>query len=287
MGTRWRWIWAALMVGVALSACGASEEGAEDSAVESEAGRSAGAEEEAASRAANLAAMNAARDEALALLKRTSDFLARQKQFRVRSVIGFDVLQETGQMLEFGGETTATVRRPDRLRFEARSRSGEQRIVLFDGTGIAMVFPKEKAYAAVERPGDLDQALDYMIDELDAPMAMADLFYTDLYSNVGQKIELGLVVGDSRIGERLCDHLAFSSESLGVQIWIEKGDRPLPARIVFTYKLLEGKPRFWAELLEWDLAPNTPDSLFAVSPPEGAERLPFGVIDPAEAGGTK
>jgi hypothetical protein len=273
-----RWICLALMVVGLFTACG------EDSAVESEAGGSAADLEEAASRASNLAAMQEARDEALALLKRSSDFLAKQKQFRSRAVIGFEVLQPTGQMLEFGGERTVTLRRPDRLRFEGRNRDGEDRIVLFDGTSIAMVFPSEKAYAAVERPGDLDQALDYMIDELNAPLAMADLFYTDLYTNVGHKIEFGLVVGDSLIGERLCDHLAFSSEDLGVQMWIEKGERPLPARIVFTYKLEEGKPRFWAQLLEWELDPETPDSLFAVVPPEGAERLPVRVVDAAQQG---
>ncbi len=293
-----RWIFAALMIGGVFTACGAPEQGSEDSglesigeratespALESEAGSSAEGEEGAASSAANLAAMHEARNEALAVLKRVSDFLAGQKQFRVRAAMGFDVLQETGQMLEFGGERTATVRRPDRLRFEGRNRDGEERTVLFDGTRITMVFPNEKAYASVERPGDLDQALDYMIDDLDAPLAMADLLYKDLYSNVAQNIELGLVVGDSLIGERLCDHLAFSTEDLDVQMWVEKGERPLPARIVFTYKLAEGTPQFWAQMLEWELDPETPDSLFAFSPPEGAERLPVRVTDAGEAAG--
>ena len=208
-----RRICAALMIGGVFTACGATEEGSEDSglenigerategsAVESEAVSSAEDEEGAASRMANLAAMHESRDEALAVLKRVSDFLADQKQFRTRAVMGFGVLQETGQMLEFGGERTATVRRPDRLRFEGRNRDGEERTVLFDGTRITMFFPNEKAYASVERPGDLDQALDYMIDELNAPLPIADLFYEDLYSNVAQKVELGLVVGDSLIG---------------------------------------------------------------------------------------
>ncbi len=285
---RARPICAVLMVAGLFAACGSAEPESEEPGVESEAGGPAEDEEEAASRAANLAAMNAARDEALALLKRASDFLAEQKQFRVRVVIGFEVLQETGQMLEFGGERTATVRRPDRLRFEGRNRNGEERIVLFDGTSIGMVFPSDRAYASVKRPGDLDQALDYMIDELDAPLPMADLFYEGLYSKVGQNIDFGFVVGDSLIGERLCDHLAFSSENLDVQMWVEKSERPLLALIVFTYNLLEGKPPFWAQLLEWELDPETPESLFAHSPPEGAERLPFRVTDAAEAeGGTK
>ena len=282
---RARSICAVLMIAGLFAACGSAEPESEEPGVESEAGSPEKDEEEAASRAANLAAMNEARDEALALLKRASAFLAEQKQFRVRVVIGFEVLQETGQMLEFGGERTATVRRPDRLRFEGRNRNGEERIILFDGTSIGMVFPSDRAYASVKRPGDLDQALDYMIDELDAPLPMADLFYTDLYSKVGQKIDFGFVVGDSLIGERLCDHLAFSSENLDVQMWVEKSERPLLARIVFTYKLEEGKPRFWAQVLNWELEPETPDSLFGLTPPEGAERLPVRAIDAAEAEG--
>ncbi len=115
---------------------------------------------------------------------------------------------------------------------------------------------------------------------------MADLFYKDLYSNVGRNVEFGLVVGDSLIGERPCDHIAVSSESLDVQMWVEQGERPLPARIVLTHKLEEGRPQFRA-LLEWELDPETPDSLFAYSPPEGAERLTVRAIDAGEAGEEK
>ena len=291
-----RWICAALMISGAFTACGGTEEGSPDTepesiaeratespTSESEASSPAEDEEEAASRAANLAAMQEARDEALAVVKRVSDFLAEQEHFRARAVIAFDVLQATGQMLEFGGERTATVRRPDRLRLEGSNRNGGKRTVLFDGTSITMVFPDENAYASVERPGNLDQALDYMVDDLDAPLAMADLLYEDLYSSVSQNIEFGLVVGDSLIGERPCDHIAVSSESLDVQMWVEQGERPLPARIVLTHKLEEGRPQYRA-LLEWELDPETPDSLFAYSPPEGAERLTVRAIDAGEAG---
>jgi hypothetical protein len=44
---------------------------------------------------------------------------------------------------------------------------------------------------------------------------------------------------------------------------------------VITYREAEGSPQFWAQLIKWNLKPKTPDSLFAYTPPKGAERIPF------------
>ena len=59
------------------------------------------------------------------------------------------------------------------------------------------------------------------------------------------------------------------------RMWIEETDRPLPHRFVITYREAEGSPQFWAQLTNWDLKPKTPDSLFAFTPPKGAERIPI------------
>jgi hypothetical protein len=58
-------------------------------------------------------------------------------------------------------------------------------------------------------------------------------------------------------------------------MWIEEGERPLPCRLVITYKRADGSPQFWAQFRDWDLSPKTPDDLFEYTPPEGAERLAF------------
>ena len=46
---------------------------------------------------------------------------------------------------------------------------------------------------------------------------------------------------------------------------------------MITYKTAEGSPQFWAQFVKWDLKPDTPDSLFAFTPPEGAELIPIAV----------
>jgi hypothetical protein len=100
---------------------------------------------------------------------------------------------------------------------------------------------------------------------------LADNFYTD----IADRIVAGFIVGESKIGNTECVQVAFSTEDIDVQMWIENSDRPLPQRFVITYREAEGSPQFWAQLMTWNLKPKTPDSLFAYEPPEGAERIPF------------
>jgi hypothetical protein len=59
------------------------------------------------------------------------------------------------------------------------------------------------------------------------------------------------------------------------QIWISKGEQPLPQRLVITYREADGQPQFWARFVKWDINPELGDSLFFYGPGEGAEEIPF------------
>jgi hypothetical protein len=60
-----------------------------------------------------------------------------------------------------------------------------------------------------------------------------------------------------------------------MQLWVARGNQPLPRRLVLTYKKAEGQPQFWAQFSDWNLAPDVPDSLFVLTPPEGAAKIAF------------
>jgi len=66
-----------------------------------------------------------------------------------------------------------------------------------------------------------------------------------------------------------------------VQLWIAKGDQPLPRRMVITYTRAEGQPQFRAQFSDWNLSPEVPDSLFAFTPPTGAVKIAFAPRRPA------
>jgi hypothetical protein len=68
---------------------------------------------------------------------------------------------------------------------------------------------------------------------------------------------------------------ARTAGGVDFQVWVAQGGEPLPRRIVITYKDETGQPQFWADLSNWNLAPDVSDALFAFAPPNGAERIQF------------
>ena len=231
------------------------------------------AAKEAAAKAAIEATIQAYTDEVKGLLKQSADFLAAQSSFGFRARVGYDVVQLNGQKLEFGATRKITLRRPDRLRVEATQLDGDRMALFFDGEQIAIDLPEENAYVAAKKPGTLDAAIDYLVDDLDTPAPLHEFLSSNFYDGVEDKILAGFYVEEAALGKRRCNHLAFRTAEVDVQIWIEDGERPLPCRLVISYKREEGSPQFWAQFHDWDLSPKTPDSLFEYTPPEGAERL--------------
>ena len=47
------------------------------------------------------------------------------------------------------------------------------------------------------------------------------------------------------------------------------------AHCVITHKEEAGQPQFWADLFNWNLAPEVSDALFTFTPPDGADRIQF------------
>lgn len=232
------------------------------------------------------AARTAERVEAIGVLRRASDFLAKQAHFAFTADLSFDAVQPTGLALEFGATNRATVRRPDRLRVESRERNGSLRLLLFDGETIMVSLPDERAYASVARSGPVHEALDYLVAELDTPAPLADLAYPELLDEALEaRIRHAFVVGEEEIDGSPSTHLALRGEDVDVQMWIERGDRPLLRRLVITYPHARGRPSFRAQLRDWDLAPDVSDARFRVDPPAGSERIPFAPrpAAPAEA----
>ena len=108
------------------------------------------------------------------------------------------------------------------------------------------------------------------------PAPLHDFLSSNFYTNVKDNLRSGFYVEEEKIGKRTCHHLAFRTNVVDVQIWIEDGDRPLPCSVVITYKQEEASPQFWAQFHDWDLSPKTPDRLFEYTAPEGAEKLTLG-----------
>jgi hypothetical protein len=218
----------------------------------------------------------ASEQSALAILKNMSEYLAKAERFSVSIRDGYDAVQQSGQKVEFGEVRKVTVSRPDRLRIEVERSDGEKGLVIFNGKDLTVYTADKNVYATVSRQGTLDQAIKYALDDLKVRVPLAMMLLSTLPSELDDFVVSADYVETTTITDVPCDHLAVrTAKGVDFQVWVAQGSEPLPRRIVITYKEEAGQPQFWADLSNWNLAPEVSDALFTFTPPAGAERIEF------------
>lgn len=227
------------------------------------------------------AATSAIDEKAMAPLMRMAEFLAKAQRFSVTADIGYDVDQAWGQKLEFGATRKIIIQRPDRIAIDITNRDGTRRGFRFDGKQIAFFGLDEKAYATAQKSGDIDAAFTYFTRDLQVPMPMSELLSNNFPKTIKDRVSEAYFVEEATIAGTPCDHIALRNDLVDIQLWIVKGDKPVPERLILTYKLEDGQPQFWANFHDWNFSPEISDSLFAFTPAEGAKRIAFVVgMDP-------
>jgi len=214
-------------------------------------------------------------ERAMAVLKRTAEFLSQAQRFSVTVDIGFDAVQDSGQKIEFGETRKIVLRRPNHLRVDATKRDGSKSELIFNGKDITLFHAKENVYATEAKPGTVDGAIAYFVKDLGMRLPLAELLDSGIAKTLPELVREPAYVENSSIAGVPCDHIALRGEQADVQLWIAQGVQPLPQRVVITYKREDGRPQFWAQFSNWNLAPNVPDSLFTFTPPKGAAKIAF------------
>jgi hypothetical protein len=204
-----------------------------------------------------------------------ANFLAKAQSLSVVADCTYDVVQDSGQKIEFGERRAMTLRRPDRVRVDVTRRDGARRGLLFDGAQLTAFDTDEKVFATVRKPGTADAALAYFTDDLNMRLPLRELLATDLPQELRKVLGTARLVGEEKIAGVATDHIAFRADAVDVQVWIAREGDPLPQRIVITYRTAEGQPQFAADLSDWNLKPEAPDSRFTFTPEAGAEQIPI------------
>ena len=214
-------------------------------------------------------------EDAKVILMRMAEFMAKSQNFSVNVNDSYDVYQESGEKIEFGETRKIAVARPDRLRVEVEESDGDKTVILFDGKDLTVSSPNQNVYAQTQKPGSIDDAVVYFVHDLGMKMPLAVLLLTTAPSELEQRTETLDYVEKTNILGTPAHHLAGRTESVDYQVWVADGDKPLPLRVVLTYRNEEGQPQFRAQLSDWNFAPETPASLFAFDPSPKARKINF------------
>ena len=208
------------------------------------------------------------------ILRQMSDFLGSQDRLAFTGNQLIDAVLEDGQKLQYGRSGRLTLKRPDQLRVEFQG-DDIRRSVVYDGDTISMCDHKEGVYATTEGHETVDATLDYMSQELGVELPLADIIADSAFESLVTEATAGHYVGMHQVDGVECHHLAFTEPLVDWQIWIESGGRPVPRKLVITYKDTDSRPQFIGFLNDWEFTPPVTYDTFVFVPPDNAEEISF------------
>jgi hypothetical protein len=205
--------------------------------------------------------------------------LAAAKSFSFQSHSMTDEILHNGQKVQLARNQKVIVRRPDKAAVDVIGDI-DQLQGRYDGKHFVLYNPKTNTFAQIDTPPTIDKTLDELVARYNMVLPLADLYFPDPYATLIERVRSGQHLGDGYVMDVKCDHLAFRQETVDWQIWIEQGDRPVPRKLVITYKDSPGHPQFTVFLSNWDLSAKPADDAFTFKPPAGAKQVDFAAPAP-------
>lgn len=212
--------------------------------------------------------------EALDILKEMSDALSSIKEFSFDSEITNDVTYDNGQPIQISGTLKAIVKRPGHVyaKYEGDVNTRE---VWYSGSNLTLYIENKNFYGELKTPETIDATMDFLIDNYDFSLPLADILNADPYKSFMETTNSGFVVGDSKVDGKECTHLAFTAEYVDWQIWVSNDDPALPCKLVINYKQIEGVPQYQAVFSNWKVNHVLSKSVFTPKLPKDAVKIDF------------
>lgn len=219
---------------------------------------------------AQAAAVDTAATNALA---RMGAYLGSLRAFQVRAEITAEDVMLDGQKVQRASVADLVAARPNRLRVSVEG-DRQQRLILYDGRTFTLWAPRLKYYADTPAPPSIAELASVLEDRYAIDMPMADLFRWGTPEARIREITSARVIGPGQVGGVTCTQYAFRQAGLDWQVWIQRGDYPLPRKLVLTTTTDEARPQH-ATVYTWNLAPSFNDAAFAFVPPADARKITF------------
>ena len=216
---------------------------------------------------------------AMSALQSMGAYLRTLKTFQVEAVTSNEDVLEDGQKTQYTGTVNILAQMPGRLRAEV-SNERIDRMYLYDGKSFTLFAKRLNYYATVPAPATIGQLAEKLDDNYGISVPLSDLFRWGTPGWSTEAITAARDLGPSDVLGTTCQHYAFRQDDIDWQIWIQKGESPLPRKLVITTKTDEARPQS-AVVYVWNLAPSFNDAAFTFAPPAGAGKVVLAEIKTA------
>jgi hypothetical protein len=209
------------------------------------------------------------------------DYLKTLKAFSIHADTTTDEVLLSGPKVQFGGTIDLTFRDPDGLHIVFRRDDLDESRYFYNGKLLTVWVPAKKVYAGIVTPATFGSTVEFVREKYDLNFPLGDALLMAARGELLKDVKAGVVIGTGRVAGVDCDHLGFHQDGFDWQIWIEKGERPLPRKMLVTTLTEASQPQH-SEVLTWDLSPKIDPAVFTFVPPEGANRIAIAEKRPSQ-----
>ncbi|SAK90777.1 hypothetical protein AWB77_05025 [Caballeronia fortuita] len=216
--------------------------------------------------------------EALNALTRMSAYMQTVKQFVLDVDSTTDqilVNGKTEQLVQMAHTTKLTVNRPDHLKADITGIAPDSsRHAYFDGKHFTLYTQPDNYYATVDAPATIKELMSDLGTKYGIELPLSDIFTLGANPSDMKRIISAAYLGDEVVSGATCSHYAYHENTVDWQLWIKKGDQPLPCKLNIVTRLDSERPQFTA-VYHWNLNPEIDNGTFAFTAPKNAHEITF------------
>jgi hypothetical protein len=206
------------------------------------------------------------------LLTQACEVLGSAKAFSFHAEITFDQVLPSAVKVQFAGAMDFALQRPGELAVDYRSDLGAKELWYQNGD-LTIFDPPHMVYATAAMPPSIDGMLEQAAAKNNIAIPLSDFAYSNPCQRIRKQVIFGGYVGVNDVNGIACDHLAFSSAKVDLQLWLQHSGKSLPRKIVINYRTEPGSPEYVAVLSNWEFPSKIPGSLFRPPLPKKAKKI--------------
>lgn len=204
------------------------------------------------------------------IFKNMSDYMSKQPAIAFDIDTSLEVVTKDEQKLAITNSGSVSMQRPGKI-FVSRKGGFSDVQLIFDGKVLSFLQKEDNEYAQLQFAGSIDNLIEELRNKYHRPLPAADLLATDVYNEMMPLVNDIKDLGTGYIRGIECDHLAFRTEDVDWQIWISRGERPVPVRYSVSSIKVTGHPQYQVDILNFQSGPNIETAKFNFSAPSGAK----------------
>ncbi len=212
--------------------------------------------------------------EADAVLKAMAEYLGTARTFSFHAEVTTEDVILTNIKIQTTASLDIGLRRPNGL-YAEYSGDVSQRRTWFDGENFTLLDGVHNVYGVIPVPTSLDKTLKELRDKYGAKIPMSFLVINNPYTEIMEYVKYGFYIGLRNVEGTRCHHLAYVTENVHFQLWVEDGAQFVPRKLVVTYRNEPEAPQYTAIFSDWDFSPRLAKYLFIPKIPADAVKIDF------------